>query len=163
MSDVWDDSYDTTDPQPQGNNTIKTLRDLHDADSKRIKALEEQLNGLQKEAAQSKVAEALASHGIPAKAAKLYSGDPDPAAVAAWAEENRDLFGSVGTNPTEHIDDGPSITPAPTMSQQEQADYQRVIDAGVDGVKPGHYNDAMAALLAAQTPDELREVYRRFG
>lgn len=163
MSDVWDDdsNYDGQVQQNQGTpQGPKALRELHDKDRERINALEAELLALRQERNASKVAEMLESHGIPKGAAKLYQGDADPAAVAAWAEENADLFGAGGTNPAVHKDDAPSVSP---MSQQEQDDYQRVIDAGVDGVKPTHFNDAMAALMAATTREELQDVYRRFG
>lgn len=165
MSENWDDFSNDQGQQPQReNNTIKTLRDMHDADSNRIKALEQQLAALSAERAEMKVGELMESHGLPRKAAKLYQGEADPAAVEAWVAENKDLFGVQSASPTQTpVDDGPSVTPTQSMSQEQQDDYQRVLNAGVDGVKPGHFNDAMSALLAATTREELQEVYRRFG
>lgn len=158
MSDAWTDDYnDDAGPQDQGNNTIKTLRALHDADSQRIKELENKLNAMAETQKANVVDGVLKSAGLDPAVGKFYSGEADPAAVAAWVEENKGLFGGAAAP----VDDAPSVSPIQT--DQQQTDYQRVLDAGVDGAKPGHYQDAMAALMSATTREELSEVYRRFG
>ncbi len=167
MSENWDDfdndQSQTQQQPPRENNTIKTLREMHDADNARIKALEEKLTALEADKVKNQVGSMLESHGLPPRAAKLYQGEATPDAVAAWAEENKDLFNVQPGTPTPTVNVGPSITPAESMSQQQKDEYQRVLDAGVDGVKPAHFTDAMGALLAASTREELQEVYRRFG
>lgn len=162
MSDVWtDDNYD--DVQPQDNNTIKTLRALHDSDKETIKELKARLDALESAGKVNVVAESLKSAGMNPAVAKFYQGDADPAAVAAWIEENKPIFGAQpaldageGEPPAEQV-------PSPITTPQQQQDYQRVLDAGVDGVPPTHFNEALGALNAAKTREELQEVFRRFG
>lgn len=159
MSDVWADEIDA---QDQGNNTIKTLRELHDKDRETIKALTSRLDELENKAKVSVVSESLKSAGMNPAVAKFYQGDADPAAVAAWIEENKSIFGA---QPGLEPGGEPVVeeTPSPITTPQQQQDYQRILDAGVDGVPPTHFNEALGALNAAKTREELQEVFRRFG
>lgn len=158
MSDnVWDDN-DGLDSQVQGKaQANKALRDLHDQDRQRIQDLESKLAEVLRQSTEVKVSSLLESHGLNPKVAKFYQGDADPAAVAAWAEENKAFFGGTTSPPPQEQ------SPAPLLNQQQQDEYEQMLSAGVDGVKPTHYNDALAALQAAKTREELQEVYRRFG
>lgn len=160
MSDVWtDDNYDE---QPQDNNTIKTLRALHDADRETIKNLTARLDELEKDKKVNVVAASLKSAGMNPAVAKFYQGDAEPAAVAAWIEENKSIFGAQpGLEPGGEppVDD----TPSPITTPQQQQSYQRVLDAGTDGTPPAHFDEALTALSAAKSREELQEVFKRFG
>jgi hypothetical protein len=160
MSDVWtDDNYD--DQQPQDNNTVKTLRALHDADKETIKELKSRLDALEADRKVNVVAESLKSAGMNPAVAKFYQGDADPAAVAAWIDENKSVFGAAPA-PEAGGEPDPAPVPSPVSTPQQQQDYQRILDAGVDGVPPTHFNEALGALNAAKTREELQEVFRRF-
>lgn len=159
MSDMWDDN-DGLDPQVQGKaQANKALRDLHDQDRQRIQALETELSELRKERVQTKVGSLLESHGLSPQVAKFYQGEADPAAVAAWAEENKALFGGAASPALQEQ----APAPTPVVNQEQQDAYEQMLSAGVDGVKPTHFNDALAALQSVTTREELQEVYRRFG
>jgi hypothetical protein len=154
------DNDDSAESGNQGNNTIKALRDKQKADAALLKEMRKELDELRDVRKSSVVGEVLRSTGVNPAVAKFYNGDAEPAAVQAWVEENRELFGvqTEAASPGAPVQDAP-----PAISPTEQAAYQRVIDAGVDGVPPSNYNDAMSALLAANSREELAEVYKRFG
>ena len=98
-NNYWDeeDEDDTTITGQESDNDLqKKLRKKIRADEKRIKDLEEQLNGFAKVEKERSVKEVLEKQGVNPKAARLILKDLDevtPESVANWLEENGDLFG----------------------------------------------------------------------
>lgn len=102
-NNYWDEDEDDTTITGNESETDlqKKLRKKIKADEKRIKELEEQLNGLTKVEKERSVKEVLEKQGVNPKAARLILKDLDevtPESVSNWLEENGDLF---GYNPAE--------------------------------------------------------------
>jgi hypothetical protein len=98
-NNYWDEEDDTDTTitgQESENDLIKKLRKLDRSKEKRIKELEEQLNGFAKVEKERSVKEVLEQQGVNPKAARLILKDLDdvtPESVNTWLEENGDLFG----------------------------------------------------------------------
>jgi hypothetical protein len=99
-NNYWDDEdeEDTTaiTGQESENDLIKKLRKLDRSKEKRIKELEEQLNGFTKVEKERSVKEVLEKQGVNPKAARLILKDLEDVteeSVNNWLEENGDLFG----------------------------------------------------------------------
>ena len=102
-NNYWDEDEDDTTITGNESETDlqKKLRKKIKADEKRIKELEEQLNGLTKVEKERSVKEVLEKQGVNPKAARLILKDLEevtPESVSNWLEENGDLF---GYNPAE--------------------------------------------------------------
>ena len=99
-NNYWDDEDEddtTTEPQPLNEtDLIRKLRKTDRAKEKRIKELEEQLNGFTRVEKERSVKEVLEKQGVNPKAARLILKDLDevsPEAVNNWLEDNGDIFG----------------------------------------------------------------------
>jgi hypothetical protein len=100
-NNYWDDEEDDLDTQDLGgqdvgNDLVRKLRKSDRSKEKRIKELEEQLNGYVKKERESSIKEVLEKQGVNPKAARLILKDLDevtPEAVNNWLEDNGDLFG----------------------------------------------------------------------
>ena len=165
-----DDILGNTDGNPN-NSTIKTLRDILKADKAAMKELRAEVDSLRSAHRATVVGSVLESAGLNPQAAKFYTGEADPTAVQAWVQENATLFGGAQAPSVQEVapNDGmgqmrqvapvlPSVLP-----ENQQVDYMRMLNAGVDGVPPSNYNDAMGAMASAQTQEEFMEVMARFS
>lgn len=74
-------------------NGPKALRTALKKAQAELKALREENATFKVESRKTTVAAVLAAKGMPAKLAGLYTGDPDEAAIEAWATEYADVFG----------------------------------------------------------------------
>jgi hypothetical protein len=98
-NNYWDDEDedDTTITGNESENDLqKKLRKKIKADEKRMKELEEKLDGYVKKERESSVKELLEKQGVNPKAARLILKDLDEVndeTVTNWLEENGDLFG----------------------------------------------------------------------
>ena len=98
-NNYWDeeDEDDTTiDTNMDGTDLLKKLRKAKRSDEKRIKELEDQLNGYVKKDKESSVAKVLEQKGVNPKAARLILKDLDEVneqTINGWLEDNGDLFG----------------------------------------------------------------------
>lgn len=153
-----------------GNNnnpTIKVLRDKLKADAKERAEMREEIATLRNAHRSTVVGSVLESAGLNPQAAKFYTGEADPTAVQAWVQENATLFGGA-VSQTPSAQEGtpnPTIVPIPAavVPENQQVDYMRMLNAGVDGVPPSNYNDAMGAMSAATTQEEFMEALARFS
>jgi hypothetical protein len=99
-NNYWDDEDedDTTiiTGNESDNDLQKKLRKKIKADEKRMKELEEKLDGYVKKERESSVKELLEKQGVNPKAARLILKDLEevtPETVTNWLDENGDLFG----------------------------------------------------------------------
>lgn len=167
-----DDILGNTDGNPN-NPTIKVLRDKLKADNQAMKELREEVNALRNAHRATVVGSVLESAGLNPQAAKFYTGEADPTAVQAWVQENATLFGGVasaapsagGETPNDGMGQMRQVAPVlpNILPENQQTDYMRMLNAGVDGVPPSNYNDAMGAMASAQTQEEFMEVMARFS
>jgi hypothetical protein len=94
--DEEDDNQEIPDHQLTGDELVKKLRKAKRADEKRIKELNEQLEGFLKEKRERTVSEVLEKKGVNAKAARLILKDVQDAteeSIDSWLRENGDLIG----------------------------------------------------------------------
>ena len=98
-NNYWDDEDEdetTITGNESDNDLQKKLRKKIKADEKRMKELEEKLDGYVKKERESSVKELLEKQGVNPKAARLILKDLDevtPETVTNWLDENGDLFG----------------------------------------------------------------------
>jgi len=89
----WDEEEEETGQQQDGS----TLRKQLEAMAKKAKAAEDKAAKLEREVAASKLSDVLSAKGLSPKLSKfILQSDVDPSdekAVAAWLEDNEDLFG----------------------------------------------------------------------
>lgn len=154
------------------NNTIKVMRDVLKADKAALKELRAEVDSLRNAHRATVVGSVLESAGLNPQAAKFYTGEADPTAVQAWVQENATLFGGTvqapsdsGSAPNDGMGQMRQVAPVlpPILPEAQQTDYMRMLNAGVDGVPPSNYNDAMGAMASAQTQEEFMEVMARFS
>jgi hypothetical protein len=108
-NNYWDeDEDDTTIIGDESENDLqKKLRKKIRADEKRIKDLEEQLNGFTKVEKERSVQEILEKQGVNPKAARLILKDlseVNEETVQNWLEENGDIFGYSPAEGTPEVD-----------------------------------------------------------
>lgn len=149
------------------NPTIKVLRDKLKADAQERKEMREEIATLRNAHRSTVVGGVLESAGLNPQAAKFYTGEADPTAVQAWVQENAALFGGAVPQ-TPSVQGGtpnPAVVPIPAAAvpENQQVDYMRMLNAGVDGVPPSNYNDAMGAMSSATTQEEFMEALARFS
>lgn len=169
MSDVDDDINAMLGDDPsQDNSTMKILRAKIKADAQKMKEMEQQLQTLNAARAASVVTDALTSAGINPAYAKFYAGEADPAKVAEWIGENKELLGvSAPQGSGTQMPAGPMNVPdqaPPSISPDTQAAMQRMIGlSGIDGLPPSNYNDILGALTSASSEDDLRAAFSKYG
>jgi hypothetical protein len=153
------------------NSTIRVLREKIKADNAAMKAMQAEVASLRDARKNDVVGEILLKAGLNPKVGKFYQGEADPTAVQAWVEENADVFGSGTTAVTSDNTPSPmggigelrqNVVTVPPITPEVQVDYQRMLNAGVDGVPPSNYNDIMGALMSAQDENAFAEAMRRF-
>ncbi len=173
MSD-WDDDIDNLLGDPaQDNNVVRVLREKIKADKAAMRDMRTQIETLQADRSRNIVDGALTSAGIDTRYAKFYQGDPDPAKVSAWVDENKDLFGvAVQTSATQNttqsnMPPGPMNVPdqpEPTITPDTQMAMMRMMSMnGVDGVPPSNYNDILGKLSGAADENAFKDALRQFG
>jgi hypothetical protein len=86
-----DDEYDLDDQD--GSALLKDLRKQLREAKKRDAEREQELTVLRQKTRERELSEVLSAKGLPAKVAKLYSGDATPEAVDAWLQDFGDVFG----------------------------------------------------------------------
>ena len=110
-NNYWDDEDEdetTITGNESENDLQKKLRKKIKADEKRMKELEEKLDGYVKKERESSVKEVLEKQGVNPKAARLILKDLDevtPESIANWLEDNGDLFGYSPAEGTPETDD----------------------------------------------------------
>lgn len=175
MSD-WDDDIDDLLGDPaQDNNVVRVLREKIKADKAAMRTMREQIETLQADRATNVLNGALSSAGIDTRYAKFYQGDPDPAKISAWIDENKDLFATAVQQPNQvpentappQMPGGPMNVgdqPEPAITPDTQAAMMRMMGMnGVDGIPPSNYNDILGKLSGAADEDAFKQALRQFG
>jgi len=122
----------------------KALRDAYEAMKAQNKQLQEGLASIQNDLRAQKVSSVFESLGVP-EAAKVYQGEPDPEKAREWVNSMRSVFGSGDTQGSAPLvaDSAPA---APALSGDQQAQLQRMTEAGQGGVPMGSMDAAFAAV-----------------
>jgi len=148
-----DDDLDIESNVPMdGSDLLKKLRKAKRSDEKRIKELEDQLNGYVKKDKESSVAKVLEQKGVNPKAARLILKDLDEVneqTINGWLEDNGDLFG---------------ITQSQDAPQANEVDLAalRQQDALTQGaLTPDRAEDMNMRLDQAQSAEEIYQILGR--
>ena len=172
MSDAWNDTdLDDILGDVQDNSTIKVLREKIKADNAAMRQMRTELDSLRTTQREKIVEGTLRSAGFKSGAASLYSGDPDPTAVQAWVEANKDFLAREDGTPQvqmtvqpQEIAGTPAQGTAPAVfTPDTQAAYARMISAGVDGVPPSNFTDALGSLQGAKSIEELMQAIQTYS
>jgi hypothetical protein len=154
-NNYWDEEEDedtTIDTNMDGTDLLKKLRKAKRSDEKRIKELEDQLNGYVKKDKESSVAKVLEQKGVNPKAARLILKDLDEVneqTINGWLEDNGDLFG---------------ITQSQDAPQANEVDLAalRQQDALTQGaLTPDRAEDMNMRLDQAQSAEEIYQILGR--
>jgi hypothetical protein len=150
-NNYWDDEDEdetTITGNESENDLQKKLRKKIKADEKRMKELEEKLDGYVKKERESSVKELLEKQGVNPKAARLILKDLDDVteeSVTNWLEDNGDLF---GYSPAEGA-------PADDSNRAELRKQNAVTQGATT---PDRAEDLEMRIDAAQSADELNRI-----
>ena len=151
-NNYWDeeDEDDTTTitGQESDNDLQKKLRKKIRVDEKRMKELEEKLDGYVKKERESSVKEVLEKQGVNPKAARLILKDLDEVteeSVNNWLEDNGDLFGFVKQEGTPEVD-----------SNRAELSKQNAVTQGA--ITPDRAEDLAMRIDQAQSQEELNRI-----
>lgn len=153
--------YEGNDNAGQGNDTEangpKALRDAYD----RLKQQNEELNGkltsFLEEQAREKMSKVFESLGVPGAQA-VYQGPNDPQKAKEWVDSMRSVFGNPGGTPP--VVEQP-VTPALPASMQAQ--FERMTEAGQQGVPVGGFEAAQASINDASTSADIIAAFQRMN
>ena len=155
-NNYWDDEDDedtTIIGQESDSDLQKKLRKKIKADEKRMRELEEKLEGYLKKDRESSVAKVLEKKGVNPKAARLILKDLDEVneeTVSNWLEDNGDLFGI-----TQQAQDAPQANEADLAALRQQD----VITQGA--VTPDRAEDIDMRLDQAQSAEDIYRILGR--
>lgn len=150
-NNYWDDEDedDTTITGNESENDLqKKLRKKIKADEKRMKELEEKLDGYVKKEKESSVKELLEKQGVNPKAARLILKDLDEVneeTVTNWLEDNGDLFGYSPAEGTPEVD-----------SNRAELRKQNAVTQGA--ITPDRGEDLAMRIDQAQSQEELNRI-----
>lgn len=153
MNDSW--GYNTDESAEQGNelNGPKALREAYAALKKQNEELQNGLASIQRDINQQRVQTVFETLGAP-QAAKLYTGEPDPEKAKEWFTTMQSVFGGNQGSTPQVADSSPGLDPA------TQDQFQRMTQAGSDGVPMGNIESAQAAVGSATSIEDLMNIYK---
>lgn len=176
MSDWNDDELDQLLGDPaQDNSVVRTLRAKIKADAAAMRGMKSQIDSLTAASTAGVVESALSSAGIDTRYKRFYQGDPDPAKVTAWIDENKDLFTPAAEQPviqtpqepTPQMPTGPLNVPdqpAPAITPDTQAAMMRMLGMnGADGIPPSNFGDILGKLSGAGDEAAFKQALQQFG
>lgn len=159
MSDNWgfDENGNAVD-LGNSNEAIgpKALRDYAKKLQEQNEDLNRKLTSFLEDQAQQKMATVFESLGVPGAQA-VYQGPNDPAKAKEWVDTMRQTFG--GGQPQQAAEQ--PITPALPPSMQAQ--YERLSQAGQDGVPVGNVEAAHAAVNDANDIQGIINSFKNLG
>ena len=134
------------------------VRRAHKAAVKRLKELENELQGFRTESRKRTVADVLASRGFNPKIAELIPGDiTNEAEIVSWLDEKADVFqpmtvaeSSEGAQ-EEQMDGQPDVVVPPGYQQ-----FNEVVNAGQ--APAGDESQLLAMIMGAKNPEDLSKV-----
>jgi hypothetical protein len=141
MSDNWgfDDNGNAIDLGNSNEATgPKALRDAYNKQKQQLDDLTSKLTSFMEREEKQQMATVFESLGVPGAQA-AYQGPNDPAKAKEWVESMRSVFG--GGQPREA-----AVPVTPTLPPSMQAQYERMSQAGQDGVPVGNVEAAQAAV-----------------
>jgi len=150
-NNYWDDEDEdetTITGNESENDLQKKLRKKIKADEKRMKELEEKLDGYVKKERESSVKELLEKQGVNPKAARLILKDLDEVneeTVQNWLEENGDLFGYNPAEGTPEVD-----------GNRAELRKQNAVTQGA--ITPDRGEDMEMKIDGAQSAEELTRI-----
>lgn len=153
----WGYEDDASDLGNTEANGPKALRDAYEAMKKQNDELSSQLTSFLEEQRAQKMATVFESLGVPGAQA-AYTGPNDPQKAAEWVESMKQVFG--GGQPQQAAEVQP-ITP--TLPPSMQAQYERLSQAGSEGIPVGNVEAAQAAVNDANDPQALINAFRNMG
>lgn len=123
----------------------KALRDAYTALKQQNAELANGLAAVNKQLRDTAVTSTLSTLGIPAAAASQYTGEADPEKVREWATTMQTIFGGGSgmpntPNPVDQQQSPPALTP------DQQAQFNRMNDAGQQGQPLGNVEAANARI-----------------
>lgn len=154
MNDSW--GYEDPNAGNQGENELtgpKALRDAYAALKAQNEELKNGLASIQKDINQQRIATVFETLGAP-QAASLYQGEPDPVKAKEWFTTMQSVFGGGSGITPESVDSTPGLDP------ETQNQFQRMTQAGADGVPMGNIENAQAAVGSATSIEDLKNIYR---
>jgi hypothetical protein len=149
-NNYWDEEEDDTTitGNESENDLQKKLRKKIRADEKRMKELEDKLDGYVKKERESSIQEVLEKQGVNPKAARLILKDLDevtPESVANWLEDNGDLFGFTKQEDSPEVD-----------SNRAELRKQNAVTQGA--ITPDRAEDLEMRISQAQSQEELNRI-----
>ena len=150
-NNYWDDEDEdetTITGNESENDLQKKLRKKIKADEKRMKELEEKLDGYVKKEKESSVKELLEKQGVNPKAARLILKDLEEVneeTVQNWLDDNGDLFGYNPAEGTPEVD-----------SNREELRKQNAVTQGA--ITPDRSEDLEMRISQAQSQEELNRI-----
>jgi len=150
--------------EPQsGQQSPKWFREYMDKVSGQLKDLQADNAALRAEKARADVENALKAKGYAPQAAGLYQGDPTK--LDEWLTANGGALARLPEGEQAQGEATPQGPPASTVPADGQADMQRMMEQGVNGVAApqGSDKEVAAALAAANTPEEFEKLMRANG
>lgn len=144
MNDAWGYT-DETDPQNL-NNGPKPLRDAYEAQKKANDDLMKRLAALEAINSKNQAADLIEAQGVPRSVAKYYTGEPDPEKVTTFVNDLRTAFGGAAVAPADNT---------PTATSFDQAQYQKMNEAGANGTLAGTMEVAKSNLENANSRAEI--------
>lgn len=146
--------YDDNDNAGQDNSNEltgpKALRDAYEAQKKILADMQAEVTALREERQKEKLGAVFESLGVPG-AASLYKGEADPQKAKEWVETMRSTFGGGNQGGTPPVAD----SQPPALEPDAQAQYQRMTEAGQQGVPLGNMDAAFAAVGDANNINDL--------
>jgi len=148
MADQYDYDDDYEDEVQDSAGPANLRKALKKAEKDR-KALEEQLASVKSNLRERSVKDVLETKGVNAKIAKFIPSDADtPEQIAAWLDENADVFGfSNNVQESEPAE----------LSEQAIAD-QRINNSTSTGATPGRDEDLFNKIANAKSKEELQQL-----
>lgn len=134
------------------------VRRAHKAAVKRLKELENELQGFRTESRKRTVADVLTSRGYNPKIAELIPGDvTNEAEIVSWLDEKADVFQPMTVAESsdgaqeEQMDGQPDVLVPPGYQQ-----FNEVVNAGQAPV--GDESQLLAMIMGAKNPEDLSKV-----
>jgi hypothetical protein len=149
-------------PQIQEQQGPKWFRDYMDRVSGQLKDLQAENAAMKAEKARSEVADALKAKGYAPNAAELYQGTPDK--LDDWLSAHGGALAKLAPEGQEQGEVTPQGPPPSTVSATDQAQMQRMQEAGTQGVLPPQGSEAeLVQRLKTASPEEFAQIMRSHG
>jgi hypothetical protein len=148
MANQYDDDYDYEEEETQDSSGPANLRKALKKAERERKALEEQLTAVKSNLRERSVKDVLETKGVNSKIAKFIPSDVEaPEQIAAWLDENADVFGFQTNEQSQ-----------PTELSQDAITEQRINNSASTGVTPGRDEDLANRIASAQSKEELMQL-----